>query len=62
MHLAQGRHGVEFYTETKVIVDLESQSVGIEGEEWTMHFDIDPFIKVYLMKKAAGTLGAAVDD
>ena len=31
--------------DTKVIVDLESQSVGIQGEEWTMHFDIDPFVK-----------------
>jgi 3-isopropylmalate/(R)-2-methylmalate dehydratase small subunit len=35
--------------ETKVIVDLESQSVGIVGEEWTMHFDIDPFVKHMLI-------------
>ena len=35
--------------ETKVIVDLESQSVGIEGEEWTMHFDIDPHVKHMLV-------------
>jgi len=35
--------------ETKVIVDLESQSVGIAGEEWTMHFDIDPFVKHMLI-------------
>ncbi len=35
--------------ETKVIVDLESQTVGLEGEEWTMHFDIDPFIKHMLV-------------
>ena len=35
--------------ETKVIVDLESQTVGIEGEDWTMHFDIDPFIKHMLV-------------
>ena len=35
--------------DTKVIVDLESQTVGIEGEEWTMHFDIDPFIKHMLI-------------
>ncbi len=35
--------------ETKVIVDLESQTVGVEGEEWTMHFDVDPFIKHLLI-------------
>jgi 3-isopropylmalate/(R)-2-methylmalate dehydratase small subunit len=35
--------------ETRVIVDLESQSVGIVGEEWTMHFDIDPFVKHMLI-------------
>ena len=35
--------------ETKVIVDLESQTVGIVGEEWTMHFDIDPFVKHLLI-------------
>jgi 3-isopropylmalate/(R)-2-methylmalate dehydratase small subunit len=35
--------------DTKVIVDLESQTVGIQGEEWTMHFDIDPFIKHMLI-------------
>ena len=34
---------------TKVIVDLESQTVGIVGEEWTMHFDIDPFVKHLLI-------------
>jgi 3-isopropylmalate/(R)-2-methylmalate dehydratase small subunit len=35
--------------ETKVIVDLESQTVGIEGEEWTMHFDIDAHVKHMLV-------------
>lgn len=35
--------------ETQVIVDLESQTVGIEGEEWTMHFDVDPFVKHCLL-------------
>ena len=35
--------------DTRVIVDLESQSVGIDGEEWTMHFDIDPFVKHMLI-------------
>jgi 3-isopropylmalate/(R)-2-methylmalate dehydratase small subunit len=35
---------------TKVIVDLESQTVGVEGEDWTMHFDIDPFLKHLLIE------------
>jgi 3-isopropylmalate/(R)-2-methylmalate dehydratase small subunit len=30
---------------SEVYVDLESQTVGIVGEEWQMHFDIDPFVK-----------------
>jgi 3-isopropylmalate/(R)-2-methylmalate dehydratase small subunit len=42
-------HRAEEKPETKVIVDLESQTVGIEGEEWTMHFDIDPFVKHMLI-------------
>ena len=35
--------------ETQVIVDLEAQTVGVAGEEWTMHFDIDPFLKHLLL-------------
>jgi 3-isopropylmalate/(R)-2-methylmalate dehydratase small subunit len=35
--------------DTKVIVDLEAQTVGIEGEDWTMHFDIDPHVKHMLI-------------
>ena len=35
--------------DTKVIVDLESQTVGVEGEDWTMHFDVDPFLKHLLV-------------
>jgi 3-isopropylmalate/(R)-2-methylmalate dehydratase small subunit len=31
--------------ETQVVVDLEKQSVSLAGEEWSMHFDIDPFVK-----------------
>jgi 3-isopropylmalate/(R)-2-methylmalate dehydratase small subunit len=42
-------HRAEERPETKVIVDLESQTVGVEGEEWTMHFDIDPFVKHMLI-------------
>jgi 3-isopropylmalate/(R)-2-methylmalate dehydratase small subunit len=30
---------------TEVFVDLESQTVGLVGEDWKMHFDIDPFVK-----------------
>jgi len=30
-------------------VDLESQSVKLEGEEWSMHFEIDPFLKHCLL-------------
>jgi 3-isopropylmalate/(R)-2-methylmalate dehydratase small subunit len=36
--------------DTKVIVDLESQAVGVVGEDWTMHFDIDPFLKHLLLE------------
>jgi len=35
---------------TRIVVDLESQTVGVEGEEWTMHFDIDPFLKHLLLE------------
>jgi 3-isopropylmalate/(R)-2-methylmalate dehydratase small subunit len=30
---------------TQVTVDLENQTVGVAGQDWTMHFDIDPFLK-----------------
>lgn len=39
MHRAEEKPGTELF------VDLESQTVGIVGEEWQMHFDIDPFVK-----------------
>jgi 3-isopropylmalate/(R)-2-methylmalate dehydratase small subunit len=35
--------------DTRVIVDLESQSVSIAGEDWKMPFDIDPFVKHCLL-------------
>ncbi len=35
----------EEHPESQVIVDLESQSVTPAGESWSMHFDIDPFVK-----------------
>jgi 3-isopropylmalate/(R)-2-methylmalate dehydratase small subunit len=35
--------------ETQVVVDLEKQSVSLAGEEWSMHFDIDPFVKHCLL-------------
>jgi len=31
--------------ETQVIVDLEAQSVSLAGQEWSMRFEIDPFVK-----------------
>src|SRR3954447_10542656 len=31
--------------DTRVVVDLETQSVGISGEEWKLNFDINPFVK-----------------
>jgi 3-isopropylmalate/(R)-2-methylmalate dehydratase small subunit len=34
---------------SKIIVDLESQSVSFEGEEWSMNFEIDPFVKYCLL-------------
>ena len=35
--------------DSKLVVDLESQTVGIVGEDWTFHFDIDPFVKHCLL-------------
>jgi 3-isopropylmalate/(R)-2-methylmalate dehydratase small subunit len=35
--------------DSKLIVDLETQTVGIVGEDWTFHFDIDPFVKHCLL-------------
>ncbi|MGE0058136.1 MAG: 3-isopropylmalate dehydratase small subunit [Dehalococcoidia bacterium] len=43
MRRAEEKPGAE------VFVDLESQTVGIVGEEWKMHFDIDPFVKHCLL-------------
>jgi 3-isopropylmalate/(R)-2-methylmalate dehydratase small subunit len=39
----------EHRPETQVVVDLEKQSVSLAGEEWSMHFDIDPFVKHCLL-------------
>jgi 3-isopropylmalate/(R)-2-methylmalate dehydratase small subunit len=39
MERAEQKPGSEVY------VDLESQTVGVVGEDWKMHFDIDPFVK-----------------
>jgi 3-isopropylmalate/(R)-2-methylmalate dehydratase small subunit len=35
--------------ERSLTVDLESQSVTLQGEEWSMHFEIDPFLKHCLL-------------
>jgi 3-isopropylmalate/(R)-2-methylmalate dehydratase small subunit len=34
---------------SEVVVDLENQKVTIAGEEWSFHFDIDPFVKHCLL-------------
>jgi 3-isopropylmalate/(R)-2-methylmalate dehydratase small subunit len=31
--------------ESQVVVDLEAQKVSLVGEEWSLGFDIDPFVK-----------------
>jgi 3-isopropylmalate/(R)-2-methylmalate dehydratase small subunit len=43
MHEAETKPG------TQVTIDLEKQSVGVVGQEWSMHFDIDPFLKHCLL-------------
>ncbi len=35
--------------DSKIIVDLEEQIVSFEGEEWSMHFDVNPFVKHCLL-------------
>ena len=35
--------------DSQVAVDLESQSVSLAGEDWSLHFDIDPFVKHCLL-------------
>ncbi|HWO72828.1 MAG TPA: 3-isopropylmalate dehydratase small subunit [Dehalococcoidia bacterium] len=40
---------VEQNPETQVIVDLEQQSVSLAGQEWSMRFEIDPFVKHCLL-------------
>jgi 3-isopropylmalate/(R)-2-methylmalate dehydratase small subunit len=35
--------------DSKLVVDLETQTVGIDREDWTFHFDIDPFVKHCLL-------------
>ena len=35
--------------ESQIVIDLETQSVKLEGEEWSLHFDIDPFVKHCLL-------------
>jgi 3-isopropylmalate/(R)-2-methylmalate dehydratase small subunit len=36
--------------ESIIIVDLEKQTVSFEGEDWSMHFDVDPFLKHCLIE------------
>jgi 3-isopropylmalate/(R)-2-methylmalate dehydratase small subunit len=35
--------------ESTLTIDLEAQSVKLAGEEWQMHFEIDPFLKHCLL-------------
>lgn len=35
--------------ESLVTVNLEEQSVKLDGEDWSMHFEIDPFLKHCLL-------------
>jgi 3-isopropylmalate/(R)-2-methylmalate dehydratase small subunit len=35
--------------ESTLTIDLEAQSVQLAGEEWSMHFEIDPFLKHCLL-------------
>jgi 3-isopropylmalate/(R)-2-methylmalate dehydratase small subunit len=35
--------------DSQLVVDLESQSVRFSDEDWSMHFDIDPFVKHCLL-------------
>jgi len=35
--------------ETTLTVNLEEQSVKLDGEDWSMHFDVDPFLKHCLL-------------
>ena len=35
--------------QSSIVVDLERQTVGVAGEDWKMHFDIDPFVKHCLL-------------
>jgi len=39
----------EDHPESQVVVDLESQSVSLAGEDWKLSFDIDPFVKHCLL-------------
>jgi 3-isopropylmalate/(R)-2-methylmalate dehydratase small subunit len=35
--------------ESQVVIDLEAQSVKAAGEDWSLHFDVDPFVKHCLL-------------
>ncbi len=44
------RSKAEADPETRVAIDLESQEVAVAGEDWSLHFDIDPFLKHCLLE------------
>jgi len=35
--------------DSQVVVDLENQKVSVGGEDWSLHFEIDPFVKHCLL-------------
>jgi 3-isopropylmalate/(R)-2-methylmalate dehydratase small subunit len=35
--------------DSRVVIDLESQSVAVQGQDWKLGFDIDPFVKHCLL-------------
>jgi 3-isopropylmalate/(R)-2-methylmalate dehydratase small subunit len=39
----------ESQPDSRLVVDLETQSVKFTDEDWSMHFDIDPFVKHCLL-------------
>jgi len=42
-------HRAEEKPESQVVVDLEEQTVKLAGEDWSLHFEIDPFVKHCLL-------------
>jgi 3-isopropylmalate/(R)-2-methylmalate dehydratase small subunit len=39
----------EQHPESQIVIDLETQSVALTGEDWKLNFDVDPFVKHCLL-------------